>query len=134
MSTNLQSGTDPGLSSLLTGIFDDIQELLKQQLRMFKAEVNADMKKTAEAAILMVVGAFVILVGGGLLCLMLVYLLEKLTGMHLWACFGLVGLGLTLIGGGLAFVGWNKFRSFNPLPDESMAALKENLEWTTKPK
>jgi hypothetical protein len=135
MSTNLQTGTEPGLSSLLAGVFDDIQELLKQQLKLFKAEINADMKRTAEAAVLMVAGGFVVLVGMALLCLMLVHLLNWIfPHLPMWACYGVVGLGLALIGGGLALLGRSKFRSFNPLPDESLAALKENLEWTTKPR
>ena len=30
--------------------------------------------------------------------------------------------------------GKKKFESFNPLPDKSTEALKENLEWKTKPR
>src|SRR5437868_2629597 len=138
MSTNVQmhpeTGADPGLSTLLTGIFHDIQELLKQQMRLVKAEVSSDVKKTAEAAISMVVGAAVALGGLGMLCFMLVYILHELVHLSLWGSFGLVGLGMLLIGAGLTLYGRNKFRSFNPLPDESLAALRENLEWTTKPR
>ena len=138
MSTNLQThpevGADPGLSSLLTGIFHDIQELLKQQMVLFKHEVSADVKKTAEAAISMVVGGAVALGGLGMLCFMLVYILHELAHLPVWGSFGLVGLVMLLIGAGLTYYGRSRFRSFNPLPEESLAALKENLEWTTKPR
>ncbi|MFL5342887.1 MAG: phage holin family protein [Gemmataceae bacterium] len=138
MSSNLQThpevGADPGLSALLTGIFHDIQELLKQQMQLFKHEVSADVKNTAEAAISMVVGGAVALVGGAMLCFMLVYILHELAHLPLWGSFGLVGLAFLVIGAALALYGRSRFRSFNPLPDESLAALKENLEWTTKPR
>jgi hypothetical protein len=139
MSTNLQThselDTDPGLSALLTGIYHDIQELLKQQMRLFKHEVNSDLRKTAEAALALVAGAVVVAVGVGLLCLMLVYLLNwAVPALPLWSCFGLVGAVFLGIGAGLTWYGRSQFRSFNTLPEESLAALRENLEWTTKPR
>jgi hypothetical protein len=31
-------------------------------------------------------------------------------------------------------VGMGKFNSFNPLPDETLQTMKENLEWKTNSK
>ncbi len=139
MSTNLQThselDTDPGLAALLSGIFHDIQELLKQQMRLFKHEIHSDLRKSGEAALSLAAGASVLAAGVGLLCFMLVYLLNwAVPALPLWCCFGLVGAVLLGIGAGLTWYGRSQFRSFNPLPEESLAALRENLEWTTKPR
>jgi len=129
------------MASLLSGIFNDVQDLFKQQMELFKREVRSDLQKTLTASLMMVAGGVVIVVGTGLLCLMLVYLLHWAFGgrpgdgtLPLWACYGIVGLGFAAVGGVLVLLGRNKFRSFNPLPDETVAALKENLEWKTTPR
>lgn len=134
MASDLQTISEPSMSSLLSGIFSDVQELFKQQMALFKTEVRNDVRRTGQATIYLAVGGIVLLIGVILLCLMAVYALEAYTTLKLWACFGAVGGAITLVGGGLLFFGREKFRSFNPLPDESFAALQENLEWTTTPK
>jgi putative superfamily III holin-X len=134
MASNLQSSSEPGTASLLSGILNDIQELFKQQMALFKTEVRSDFRKSLQATLLLVAGALVAFVGAILLCFTAVYGLQAAFALPLWAGFAIVTALVLLIGGGLLFFGREKFRSFNPLPDESVAALKENLEWTTKPR
>jgi len=134
MANDLQTGSENGtLTSLLTGIVNDAQELFKQQLALFKTEVQQDMRKSREALTSLALGAIVALVGVFLLCFMGVYLLHE-TGPQwpLWACFLAIGGPVTLIGAALVAWGYGKFQSFNPLPDETAAALQENVEWKTR--
>ena len=42
---------------------------------------------------------------------------------------GMVGGGVVLLGGVVAYVAIARFKTFNPLPDESVQALKENVQW-----
>jgi hypothetical protein len=136
MSTNLQTNSDPSLSVLMTGIVNDAQELMKQQLTLFKHELKRDLQQTKEATASLVIGAGVTLVGVVLLCFMLVYLLNWRFPQHLelWACYLIVGGALTLLGGVLTAMGWRQLRPENILPQQSAEALKENLEWKTKPR
>lgn len=134
MATDLQTSSEPSMSSLLSGIFSDVQELFKQQMALFKTEVRSDVRRTGQATVYLAVGGVVLFVGVILLCLMAVYALEAYTTLKLWACFGIVGGIIASLGGALVVFGREKFLSINPLPDESLAALQENLEWTTKPK
>lgn len=131
MATNLQTSPEPSLSSLLTGIFNDVQDLIKQQLALFKHEVGEDLRKTREVATSLVIGLGTFFVAGAMFCLMIVHLLHWAfdPNLPLWACYGIVGLGMALIGGALTWWAREQLRSFNPLPDQSLAALKENLEW-----
>lgn len=127
--------SDASMTSLVAGIVGDAQELLKQQLALFQAEIKDDLQKTKEAAISLAIGAGVAVVGGLLLCFMLVHLIDwavpALGGpaLPLWVSFGLVGGAFTLVGGAFVYAGIRKFRSFNPLPDQSVDAMKENVQW-----
>jgi len=134
MPEQLQLDSEPGLTQLVTGIISDAQELLKQQLAMFKAEIKEDLRKTKEAALALGLGIGITLLGGLLLVFMLVYLLQWSTALPLWACYAIVGGALTLLGGILLYSGTRKLSSFNPLPDQSAEAVKENVQWLTSPK
>lgn len=135
MATQVQSETDVSLTSLVSGIVNDAQELMKQQMALFQAEVKEDMRKTSEAAVSLAAGAVVALVGAIVLCFALVYLLNwAFPETPLWVWYAVVGGVVTGTGLGLVLVAWVKFRSFNPLPDKTAQALKENLEWKTTPR
>jgi len=76
-----------------------------------------------------------LLLGGLLMCFMLVYLLDwAFPGLGLWLCFLIVGGFFTLLGVTLVFAAVQRFRSFNPLPDQSLQGLKETLQWKTNPR
>jgi len=135
MATQVQSDTDVSLTSLVSGIVSDAQDLMKQQLALFQAEVKEDMRKTSEAAASLGAGLAVTLVGSILLCFTLAYLLHwAFPQAPLWVWCAVVGGVVTGLGLGLIRVAWVKFHSFNPLPDKTAQALKENLEWKTTPR
>jgi hypothetical protein len=135
MANDLQSPpeSEQNLTTLVTGILNDAQELFRQQINLVREEVKEDFRKTKEAVTPMAIGLWFVLVGTLLLSVTLALLLE-LTGLPQWACFAIVGGVVALVGGGLIYAGKKMFDSFNPLPDKSAEALKENLEWMTKPK
>lgn len=128
------SNTPHSVAPLVSGIINDVQDLLKQNLSLFKLEVKEDFKKTKEAVAALGVGLGLAAVGGLHLSLLLVFLLEWLFAPHLalWVCFGIVGGVFAGVGLVLYLRGKNKLESFNPLPEESAEALKENVQWITK--
>src|SRR5205823_5362321 len=69
------TGTSGSVTPLVAGIIDDLQELIKQNLTLFKVEVREDLKKTKEAAAALGVGIGLAVVGALHLTLMLVFLL-----------------------------------------------------------
>jgi len=134
------------MASLVGGIVSDVQDLIKQQLELTKKEIEADLRKTRDAASLLFLGIGMALFGCFAVCLMLAHLIHQLTtpanlqalqdpaAIPLWGCYGIVAAILLIGGGALAFAGKKKFDSFNPLPDESAQALKENIEWIANKK
>jgi len=133
MSANLQTEHGVSVTELVTGIIQDAQNLLAQQLALFKQEVREDLEKTRDIALSLALASGLLLVGAILLCLMCVYLLHELAALPLWGSYAIVGGILTVAGLVLAYLGRETLRSVNPLPDKTANALEENLEWKTKP-
>jgi len=132
MATNLQTSSEPSLTSTVSGIIGDFQELIKQQMDLFKAEVSADVQKTKEGAAALAVGLGALFLGCALLSVMTVHLLAWLVpSCPLWVFYLLVGGVVAAIGGCMTFIGWKQFQSVNA--DQSVKSLQENLEWKTKP-
>jgi hypothetical protein len=133
MPATLPTSSEPGMAATMSGIVHDFQELVKQQLALFKAEVASDFRKTREATVSLAAGVVALLFGSGLLCIMSVHLLKWLVpSMELWVCYLLVGGGVVLVGAVLTGIGWKQFQSIQPT-EQTVDALKENLEWKTKP-
>lgn len=122
------------VTSLVSGIVNDAQTLIQQQLALFREEIRADLRKTKEAVTALVAGVAVAALAVGPLVFFLVALLHELAVWPWWASALLVGVVFAVIGGALIAIGVQRFRSFNPLPDQSVEALKENLEWIKHPK
>jgi hypothetical protein len=135
MATDLQTHNEPSLTELVKGVIDDVQNLTKQQFALLKQELKEDMSKTRKAAMPMLVGLIVSFIGvlllGHGLALFLNWLFPGLQG---WGAYAIVGALITGAGVALFFAGEKQFEKFNPLPDRSLEALKENVECLTNPK
>ena len=136
MATDLHHDQSASVTTLVSGIVHDAQELMKQQFELLKAEVRDDFRKVRDASEMIGAGAGLALMGGILLSLTLVYLLEFLFHPHLplWACFGIVAALFVIAGACLYLAGKRKLDKVNPLPEQTAEALKENVQWITKPK
>jgi hypothetical protein len=135
MHDDLHTGNEPSLTGLVTGIVHDGQELLKQQLALFKQEIADDVRKAKQAAFSLSVGIAILLVGGFLWCLMLVHLLSwAVPSLPLWSCYGIVGLALVACGGIFLYLGKTRLEAVDPMPQQSVRALKENVQWIMNPK
>jgi len=133
MSANLQTESGPSVAELVTGIVHDAQNLLGQQLALFKQEVREDIQKARDAALSLALASGLLFVGAIMLCLMCAYLLHELAEFRLWSSFAIVGGVLTLVGAVLAYIGREQLRTVHPIPEKTAKALEENLEWKTKP-
>ena len=119
------------MTGLVSGIVNDAQTLMRQQIEMLKAEVKEDFRRSKRAAefgglgIVMLTVGFLALVGA------LGFFLHEYYGFSLGASFGITGGVFLLIGGALAATSYILLERFNPLPDKTFNALQENLSWKT---
>jgi hypothetical protein len=121
-------------TGLVSGILQDAQELFKQQVALARAEITADFQRGTRAAALLVVGVLALVPAVLLLCHMFVYLLHEQGGLSRWTSFGIVGGSVALLGAVLVAVGVQRLRSINPMPNQTVEEIKENVRWMTNQK
>ena len=119
---------DVDLRTLLGNIAHDARALLAEQLDLFRAEVGQELRRAGTAAAATAAGGGLAAAGGLLSGFMLAHLLHRVTGLPLWACFGLAAGGIGAAGAALLKAGRDGFAGLRPLPQTS-EALGENLQW-----
>ncbi|QEL13630.1 phage holin family protein [Limnoglobus roseus] len=130
---NPAAGENTGtITSLITGILDDGKTLARQQMEMFKSEVREDFKKSVQAAQYGGMGMACLIVGALGLVTAVAYLLHEQFHLSMWVSWGIISLVFLGIGAALALASDRILKSFNPLPDKALTAVKENLTWNKK--
>jgi hypothetical protein len=132
MSTQLET-EEPRVTTLLSGIVQDMRQLFVQQMTLFQVEIKNDVRRVLTACIPIAAGAGACALAVIILAIGAAHLLSWIfPNLPLWGSFAIVGFSIALIGMILVFWGKSKLDSFNPLPDKSLDGLKENLQWKTK--
>jgi hypothetical protein len=129
------------LSKLLTGIVDDVQDLVKLQLKLTRKEVEKDLKESLRAGSLVGAGVAMLVLTAFSLLFTFAHLIHWLASprgadpasIPLWGCFAIAGAAFAAIGIVLLVIGKKRFDEIHVL-NESAAALKENVEWLTTSK
>jgi len=131
MVDNFTHTSEPSMASLVGGIVNDAQSLIKNELELAKVEIAQELTKAKEAAISLSVGIGVCIVGGLVLVFTLIHFMHWASSgqLPLWACHGIVGGVLSAIGVGLFLVGKKKADEVHVLPEQSIATLKDNVAW-----
>ena len=102
---NVPRLSEPSLSSLVGGIINDFQSLMKQEVALARRELADELRKAKQAAISLGIGVGILAIGGLLLIFMLVHLLSwAVPAIPLWACYGIIG-GLLILAGPMADTG-----------------------------
>jgi len=119
------------VTGLVSGILDDAQKLMHQQIDMLKSEVREDFKRSKRAAEYGGLGIVLLTVGCLGLVMALAYFLHEHYQFSLWVSWTITGGLFLLVGGALAATSYILLERFNPLPDKTFNALQENLSWKT---
>jgi hypothetical protein len=131
---NVPRLSEPSLSSLVGGIINDFQSLMKQEVALARREIADELRKAKQAAISLGIGVGVLAIGGLLLIFMLVHLLSwAVPAIPLWACYGIIGGLLILAGGALLLRAKAKAEDIHVVPERTAETMKENLKWIKNP-
>lgn len=130
MEAGKQSSTEPGLASLVGGVVADAQELMRQQLLMFRVEVKEEFRQLRTGIVALAVGLAVAVTGALFLLVMAARLLGAAEAIPEWAGYGIVGGVLLLAGAGILLAGRRKVSDVHLVPPQrSTRELKENVAW-----
>jgi hypothetical protein len=129
MAENLQADPQPGVGSLVGGILEDAQTLVRQEVALAQREVVETWDKAKTGVALLSSTLAVFGVGGVLLGFMLVKLLHQyLLPNHEWACFGIVGGLVALLAGALFCYGLNQINKVHLSLPQTVESLHEDAQ------
>lgn len=124
------NGRGESLGDTLTGIIQDLQNIIRGEVQLAKTEIKEDAGKLGGALGMIGAAAFLALVGFIFLMLGVTYLLNK--SLEMWISAGIVGLALLIIGAILGVIGKNQIQEANMVPDKTIESLKEDKEWASR--
>jgi fatty acid desaturase len=128
MAVQTTEETRQSSAALLSGIVDDVQHLLRQEVQLAKQELRQEWQKTKSAAVSLVAGTVALALAAVMLLFMLVYLLAFYTPIPTWGCYGIVGGVLAVIA--IALLAFSKQKAGQiQVPPQTVATLKENAQW-----
>jgi len=119
--------TERGFSELLQDIARNLQDLIRSEVRLAKAEVKQEAREAATSVVWLAAGVAGALSAWMLVLWAAVYGLAHV--MPLWAAALLPGLVLGGIAAMLVTAGWRRVARVRPVPERAVASVKEDLEW-----
>jgi hypothetical protein len=119
--------TDEGIGSLLSGLLTDLQDLIRGEVKLARAEVKEDLTTAGRGIGMLGAAALVGVTGFIFLMLGLTYLLNK--WMQMWIAAAIVGGVLAVIAIALAMSGRRQLSATELKPDRTIDSLKEDQAW-----
>lgn len=121
--------SEPTLAQLVSELVNDAKLLLRQEVALAKHEIRAEVHKSKVALISLGTGVGMAALGGLLLIIMLVHLLNALSELPLWMCYGIVGGICAISGITLLYIGKKRMASIEMVPQQTVETMRENVRW-----
>ena len=118
---------DRTFSDVLKDVVGSVQDLIRSEVKLAKAETKEEVVKAWGAGRLLISGAVLGLYALGFLLLGGVAALA--TRMPYWAAALCVGAALGIIAMALIATGRSRFKHVHPAPEKTIQTVKENVEW-----
>ena len=123
--------TDRSVADVLQDILHNVQDILRSEVRLAKAEIRQEATQAATAALWMTIGVVGLLSAWMFLLWTAVYALT--TVLPLWAATLVVAVAVACAGGTVLTAGLRRFTRMKPMPERTIESLQENLEWMKQP-
>ena len=119
------------ISDVLQDILGNLQEMVRAEVRLARAEIRDDARQTAASAVWIASGTIGALSAWAFLLWTITFALS--TRMSMWAAtlvvaVVLAGAASVLIAGGI-----RRVKRIHPIPERTIASIKENIEWMKHP-
>jgi tetrahydromethanopterin S-methyltransferase subunit D len=104
-----------------------------QQVQLLRTETAGEVQRAGKAVAMVGTGGALLAAGGVFAGLMATHLLQRVTRLPIWLCYGAVGAGLTATGVTFVRAGITTIGDIQLIPPpETRAAVEENMEWVKK--
>lgn len=123
----MASYTGRTVPELFQNIVGNIQDIIRLELRLARAEIEEEASKASRPALALGAGAVILFYALGFILLAVVYALS--TVMTVWLAALLVGGFLFLVAGALIFSGGMSLKQINLVPEKTVESLKEDMQW-----
>jgi uncharacterized membrane protein len=122
-------GTQTSVASLVGGLIEDTQRLIRQEVALAKRELEQEWVKARDGAAMILAAQVLFIMVAMLAAFTLVKMLQHFVlPNHEWACFAIVTAGFAVAGGLLMWGGVLKFKSFNAVPPQSVESIRQDVE------
>jgi tetrahydromethanopterin S-methyltransferase subunit C len=119
--------TERSFAELFQDIVVNVQEIIRSEFRLAKAEVREEADKARKSVSMLGAGVVIGLYALGFLLLAAVYGLE--TVVPSWLAALIVGAAIAIVATVLLSMGRNRIKQVHPVPEKTVATLKENVQW-----
>jgi uncharacterized membrane protein YqjE len=123
--------TQRSVPEVLQDIVGNLQEIIRSEFRLAKAELKEEAAKATKPAAAFGVGLVTGFYGIGFVLLAAVYGLSTI--MAGWLAALLVGAILAIVAIALISSSGKKLKRVNPTPDKTLRSIEENVQWAKHP-
>jgi uncharacterized membrane protein YqjE len=122
-----ERGEQRTFGDVFKDIIANVQELIRSEVRLAKAEFREEAGKAMSAATMLIAGAVFGVFALGFLLLTVMFALENVVAN--WAAALIVGAAVGIAAGVLLLTGKERFAQVSPKPEKTIESVKENVEW-----
>ena len=119
---------DDSIADVLKRTLHDVQELVRGEVALAKAEMRGEMRRMGSGVAALAVAAVSALIAVVFLLTAVAWAISTGFGWPAWTGFALVGAVVLIVAAVLGVVGRNRLTATPPMP-RTMDTLKENAEW-----
>jgi hypothetical protein len=124
--------SEPTITQLVGDLLADARQLMRQELALAKHEIRGEVRKATGASIALGTGIGLAALGGLLFIIAVVHLLQSVTDLPLWACYGIVAGLCAVVGFILLYLGKEKMSQIEIVPQQTVETMRENVKWMKK--
>jgi H+/Cl- antiporter ClcA len=121
------AASDRSISVILQDVLRNLQLIVRSEVRLAKTEVREELTKVKPAVMLLAIGAVCGLFG--ILFLLLTAMYALALALPLWTSAFIVAAVLLIITAITLKTGQKRMEHVHPVPDRTIASMKENAEW-----
>lgn len=122
---------DRAISDVLQDILRNLQEIVRSEVRLARVEIRDEARQAAASAVWITAGTIGALSAWAFVLWTITFALS--TRMPMWAATLVVALVLACAASVLVVGGIRRVKRIHPIPERTIASIKENVEWMRHP-